>query len=171
MACTTCGRPTFTCGQQLSITPLRDATGDTGGRLIMLRDISALKHAERDLQTANTQLRAQVACIESLQLELKEQAIREALTGLYNRRFLEETFSREITRARRESEPLSLIFVDLDHFKAVNDSYGHAAGDEVLQAISQFLVQSARASDMVCRYGGEELLVICPGMEIGRAHV
>jgi diguanylate cyclase (GGDEF)-like protein/PAS domain S-box-containing protein len=158
-----------THAMQLSITPLHDAAGHTSGRLIMLRDISALKQAERDLQTANTQLRAHLARIENLQTELQEQAIRDALTGLYNRRFLEETFPREIARARRESEPLSVIFVDLDHFKAVNDTYGHAAGDEVLQAICQFLVQSARASDIVCRYGGEEILIICPGMTLASA--
>ena len=154
---------------QLSITPLHDPAGAILGRLIMLRDISALKQVEQDLHAANTRLRADLAQIENLQLALREQSIRDALTGLYNRRFLEETLPREIARASRDVQPLSLIFVDLDHFKAINDSYGHAAGDQVLKAIGQFLAKAARASDVVCRYGGEEIIVFCPGMPLTTA--
>ncbi len=153
----------------LSITPLHDAAGNTRGRLIMLRDISALKQAERDLLSANTRLHAQLAQIEALQLELQSQAIHDALTGLYNRRYLAETLPREIARAAREAQPLCVIFLDLDHFKAVNDTYGHAAGDQVLQAVGHFLEQSARASDIVCRYGGEEIVIVCSGMALTAA--
>ncbi len=154
---------------QMSITPLHDKAGETRGRLIMLRDISAQKQAEEDLRSANTRLRANLGQIEKLQVELQEQAIRDALTGLYNRRFLEETLPREIARASRDVLPLSVIFVDLDHFKAINDTYGHAAGDQVLQAVGQFLYKAARASDVVCRYGGEEIVIICPGMSLTTA--
>ncbi|MEP7356284.1 MAG: diguanylate cyclase [Anaerolineales bacterium] len=154
---------------QLSITPLQDQAGETRGRLIMLRDISALKQAEQDLLLANTRLRANLAQIENLQVELQEQAIHDALTGLYNRRFLEETLPRELARASRDVQPLSVIFVDLDHFKAINDTYGHAAGDQVLRAVGKFLFTAARATDLVCRYGGEEIVIVCPGMSLSAA--
>jgi diguanylate cyclase (GGDEF)-like protein len=151
---------------QVSSTLLYDPGGEIRGRLIVLRDVSALKRAEQELQAANAQLRDQLAQIETLQVELQEQAIRDPLTGLYNRRFLEEMLPRELIRARRDGQPLSLIFVDLDHFKLVNDQYGHAAGDQVLRAVSQYLAGAARASDVVCRYGGEEIVVVCPGMPL-----
>jgi diguanylate cyclase (GGDEF)-like protein len=154
---------------QMSITPLHDQAGAARGRLIMLRDVSALKQAEQDLQSANAQLRSNLAQIETVHVELQEQALRDALTGLYNRRFLEEILPREIARASRDVQPLSVIFVDLDHFKGVNDTHGHAAGDQVLRIIGQFLVEAARASDVVCRYGGEEIVIVCPGMTLAAA--
>ena len=153
----------------LSITPLHDPSGAARGRLIVLRDISAQKEAERDLQAANTVLHTQLTQIATLQLELQAQAIHDALTGLYNRHFLAEILPRELARADREAQALSIIFIDLDHFKAVNDTYGHAAGDRVLQAVGQFLAHAARGSDVVCRYGGEEIIIVCPGMTLTAA--
>ncbi|MBL8057167.1 MAG: diguanylate cyclase, partial [Anaerolineales bacterium] len=140
----------------LRITPLPDPAGEARGRLIVLRDITDLKRAEQELQTANRQLRDQLAQIRDLQDQLREQAVRDPLTGLYNRRYLEETLPREAARAAREREPLSLIFIDIDRFKGVNDVFGHAAGDRVLQALGTFLVSHTRGVDIVCRYGGEE---------------
>jgi diguanylate cyclase (GGDEF)-like protein len=93
---------------------------------------------------------------------LRDQSIKEPLTGLYNRRFMEETLSKEISRALRNRQPLSLIVADLDHFKKINDAHGHAAGDAVLRAAARLLAQSVRASDVACRYGGEEFVLILP---------
>lgn len=98
-----------------------------------------------------------------LEAELREQAIRDPLTGLFNRRYLDETLQREFHRCQRNGKPLSAAMLDLDHFKRFNDVYGHEAGDSVLQATGELLRRSLRADDIACRYGGEELAVILPG--------
>ncbi len=94
---------------------------------------------------------------------LLEQALHDPLTRLNNRRFLAEALPRELARAKREGSAVSLIVFDLDHFKRVNDTHGHAAGDKVLVRIAQLLVEHARESDIVCRYGGEEFLMALSG--------
>ncbi len=93
---------------------------------------------------------------------LQDQSIRDALTGLHNRRYLEESFEREIRRAVRKQSPLGVIMFDLDHFKQFNDTYGHEAGDLLLRELGHFLQSRTRREDIACRYGGEEFLVILP---------
>jgi len=102
--------------------------------------------------------------VRALQEMLRDQSTHDALTGLYNRRFLEESFGREVILAERAQYPLSVVMADLDHFKAVNDRDGHLAGDAVLRVFGGLLKDSARASDIVCRYGGEEFLLVFPHM-------
>jgi diguanylate cyclase (GGDEF)-like protein len=101
--------------------------------------------------------------------ELHQQAIRDGLTGLFNRRYLDETLPREIHRALRENERLAVVMIDLDHFKRFNDEWGHEAGDAVLLGVAELLVDGLRASDIACRYGGEELLVVMPGADAAEA--
>jgi diguanylate cyclase (GGDEF)-like protein len=91
---------------------------------------------------------------------LQQESVRDPLTGLYNRRYLEESLIREESRARRSGWPLSVMMIDIDHFKNCNDTYGHAAGDEVLCAISRCMESLARSEDIVCRYGGEEFVLV-----------
>jgi diguanylate cyclase (GGDEF)-like protein/PAS domain S-box-containing protein len=93
---------------------------------------------------------------------LRTQSVRDALTGLYNRRYLEEALERELRRAGRCQQTLGIIMLDLDHFKRFNDTYGHDAGDTVLREAAAFLSRNVRAEDFVCRYGGEEFVVILP---------
>ncbi|NTU78765.1 MAG: diguanylate cyclase [Chloroflexales bacterium] len=97
-----------------------------------------------------------------LRAVLQEQAARDPLTGLFNRRYLEETLVRELHRASRASYPVGVIMLDVDHFKRINDTYGHEAGDTVLRVIGQQLSASVRAGDVACRYGGEEFVLILP---------
>ncbi|MET0580709.1 MAG: GGDEF domain-containing protein, partial [Pseudoxanthomonas sp.] len=93
---------------------------------------------------------------------LQMQAIRDPLTSLYNRRYLEESLGREISRCRRRSLPLSVLMLDLDHFKAVNDEYGHAGGDKLLVAFAGLLAAMCRSEDIACRFGGEEFALVLP---------
>jgi diguanylate cyclase (GGDEF)-like protein len=105
-----------------------------------------------------------VAEVEQLQAELREQAIRDPLTGLYNRRYLNETLSREIKQTTRNKKPLSIIAMDIDHFKKINDRYGHPVGDLFLIEIARLIEKHARGSDFICRSGGEEFLMVLPGV-------
>jgi diguanylate cyclase (GGDEF)-like protein len=93
---------------------------------------------------------------------LREQSIRDPLTGLFNRRFLEESLEREIRRATRSQRSLSVLMIDLDHFKRFNDTFGHDAGDALLRELGQLLQSNVRGSDIACRYGGEEFSLIMP---------
>ncbi len=132
-----------------------------------------LRHAKQQMQEgelalrqANDELRQQLSEIHLLQDKLREQANRDPLTGLYNRRYLDTTLERELARCKREGHPLSLMMIDIDHFKQVNDTYGHQAGDEVLKRIGDMLTDNARAEDVACRYGGEEFLLLLPKMPL-----
>lgn len=97
-----------------------------------------------------------------LREDLRNLSIRDPLTGLFNRRFMEESLDREFTRAEREGSSIGIVMVDIDHFKRVNDTYGHEAGDAVLREVGGLLLDNIRASDIACRYGGEEFALILP---------
>lgn len=132
-------------------------------------DFLETSRQKKDLMLSFAQRTAMSLANIKLQQSLKEQSIRDPLTGLYNRRYLEETMDRELTRARRAGQPVSVIMADLDHFKKINDFYGHEAGDYVLQMIARTLQRAVRSEDIVCRYGGEEFTVIMPGLSLEKA--
>ena len=100
---------------------------------------------------------------------LREQSIRDPLTGLFNRRYMEETLKREISRVTRQLHPLGVIMLDVDHFKKFNDTHGHSAGDALLHEMGWFLQKQIRGEDVACRYGGEEFILIMPDitLEVG----
>jgi diguanylate cyclase (GGDEF)-like protein len=105
----------------------------------------------------------------ALREQLRNQALRDGLTGLYNRRFLEEMQDRLTQEAERREAPMSAIMIDLDHFKRLNDQYGHGAGDAVLREVARIVMASLRVTDIACRYGGEELLVLLPDCPLDNA--
>jgi diguanylate cyclase (GGDEF)-like protein len=100
-------------------------------------------------------------------------ALRDGLTGLYNRRYLEDALNRELHRAERGGKPVSVVMIDIDHFKHFNNKFGHDAGDFVLSALARAITKSTRPSDIACRYGGEELAVVLSetNLECARARV
>jgi diguanylate cyclase (GGDEF)-like protein len=132
-------------------------------------ELQERKRAEEELRGANERLKGQLAEIEELQARLREQAIRDPLTGLFNRRYLTETLERELARASREGLPLSVVMIDVDHFKALNDAFGHRAGDLMLLALGNLLSAQTRHGDIACRYGGEEFVVVLPGAPVEKA--
>lgn len=118
---------------EIDYTPVRSAQGDVQGFYEMIRDISDRKHAEEDY-----------------------------LTGAFNRKGFDDRLDMFCTTARRYQRPLALIFLDIDHFKAVNDNYGHAMGDQVLRNLVQIIFKEVRESDVVSRWGGEEFVILTP---------
>ena len=100
---------------------------------------------------------------------LRMLALRDAMTGLYNRRYLEDALKRELHRADRSGKPVALIMIDIDHFKRFNDTFGHDAGDYVLTAVARIIHKNIRPSDLACRYGGEELAVLLPESNLENA--
>lgn len=105
----------------------------------------------------------------ALREKLRTQALRDPLTGLYNRRYMEDALERYASLAERSGTPLSAIMIDLDHFKKLNDEHGHAMGDAVLREVAGAIMGALRPSDVACRYGGEELVVILPECDLTEA--
>ncbi|MBC3874247.1 diguanylate cyclase [Undibacterium flavidum] len=130
----------------------------------VFEDITERKKWQKSQSENLQKLELQYQQIVKLQEQLMLQVLRDPLTGLHNRRFMDEALMKELARAKRENYSLSLIMLDLDFFKRVNDTYGHAVGDQVLITLSKHLRAHARESDIVCRYGGEEFLVAMPHM-------
>ena len=155
----------------VSVVPLEDPRGVCSGSLVTLRDMTQYRQTEAALQTVNADLHERIAQIEELQEELREQAIRDPLTGLYNRRYLSETLQRELGRAEREGYPVSIVMIDVDRFKRVNDEHGHAAGDQVLRFLGAQFRAETRAGDIACRYGGDEFLMVLPNTPVEVAYV
>ncbi|HEX9838319.1 MAG TPA: diguanylate cyclase, partial [Anaerolineales bacterium] len=100
---------------------------------------------------------------------LREQSIRDPLTGLYNRRYMEEALKQQMSRVTRQLHPIGIIMIDIDHFKRFNDTYGHTAGDALLRELGQFLQRRIRGEDIACRYGGEEFTLIMPDASLEAA--
>lgn len=117
-----------------------------------------------ELQAVNQEMGRQLDEIKDLRAKLQEEAIRDPLTGLFNRRYLEATLLREFAHARREDYDISFMLLDIDHFKKFNDLYGHSTGDLAIKTVAKQLTSRARAGGIACRMGGEEFLLVMPGI-------
>jgi diguanylate cyclase (GGDEF)-like protein len=133
-------------------------------------ELEQRSQAHAALEKTNERLEATIRQNEALQAELREQAVRDPLTGLFNRRYLKETLDREVSRAKREDLSIGIMIMDIDEFKNVNDKFGHSAGDIMLQATGNLLRANIRAEDIVCRYGGEEFVIVMPGASLQIAY-
>ncbi|MGK7888113.1 MAG: diguanylate cyclase, partial [Leptolyngbyaceae cyanobacterium] len=139
------------------------AQGETLG-LFYLSSFTAAALPDSKQQLAQTVAEQIGLAIANLRLRetLHHQSIRDPLTGLFNRRYLEESLTQELVRAQRNQQPIGIIMIDVDHFKHFNDTFGHDAGDLVLQSIGNLLRDGVRGSDIACRYGGEEMTLVLP---------
>ena len=133
---------------EINSTPIHDKSGQIVGYIGVTRDATQ-RHETHE--------------------KLREQTIRDPLTGLFNRRFLDESLERELSRAKRDNLPMSLLMIDIDRFKSLNDTYGHQAGDEVIRCLGELIRNGARSADLPCRYGGEEFLLVLPNMTLETA--
>jgi diguanylate cyclase (GGDEF)-like protein/PAS domain S-box-containing protein len=132
--------------------------------LAIYEDITERKRAEDELRAAHMLIQKQLEELRDLHARLCEEAIRDPLTQLYNRRYLHDQLSREIALAACRECDLAILMIDIDHFKLVNDTYGHAVGDAALYAVAELLQANLRVSDIACRYGGEEMLCVLMGV-------
>jgi diguanylate cyclase (GGDEF)-like protein/PAS domain S-box-containing protein len=146
--------------------------GEITGLLCLVRaGASSDKHQVSQQQLAVTVGETIKLSLSNLKLreELREQAIHDPLTGLCNRRYLEENLARELHRARRRKSPLCVAMLDLDNFKPFNDTFGHDAGDSLLRQLGQMLREKLRKSDISCRYGGDEFVLLLPDSSLADA--
>ncbi|PWF44995.1 sensor domain-containing diguanylate cyclase [Massilia glaciei] len=155
----------------LSLSAYLIAIGNaSNARNLQLRTTrESLRLGEQALIANNEMLQQQLAEIKALQDQLKEQALHDPMTGLFNRRYLDTIVPHELARCERDQIPLCLMMLDIDYFKKVNDTYGHQGGDAVLKELAALLMASIRSSDVACRYGGEEFLLLLPNMSVANA--
>jgi len=159
-------------GSETSLEIPMIARGEIVGLLqLFASGISAVERLEHitDLGSALADGMSLALANMALREKLRNQALRDPLTGLYNRRYMEDCLQRFVRLAERENREISLIMVDLDHFKRLNDEHGHSFGDQVLRDAALTLTGSLRETDIVCRFGGEELVVILPDCPLERA--
>jgi diguanylate cyclase (GGDEF)-like protein/PAS domain S-box-containing protein len=150
--------PMVAHGENMGLLHLRYADGSAGAKNIIAQSASAVVE-QLSLILANLRLRE----------TLKNQSIRDPQTGLFNRRYMEDSLDRELSRAERSAKVVVVAMLDIDHFKLLNDTYGHTAADSVLREWSNLLKANFRGSDIVCRYGGEEFVIILPDISVEQA--
>jgi diguanylate cyclase (GGDEF)-like protein len=168
-------------GRSFPLTPTLALAGDaelTEAEREVVRDIGAMVRFADERDVRVRELEERIAGIErenvALATEnrvLSEISARDALTGLYNRWYVMEKIDSEMNRSVRHGCPVSLLMLDIDHFKRINDSFGHSAGDHVLRAVGQVLRDSCRVYDIAGRYGGEEFCIVLPETKVGNTTV
>jgi two-component system, cell cycle response regulator len=159
--------------------PIHGQKNRVSGAILSLVDITAQKRYEQQIEEQLLRINEYSSVIETRKVELEEAnaklealASTDGLTNLRNHRAFQEALAREVKLARREHQPLSVILLDVDHFKQYNDTYGHPAGDAVLQYVASLLIECSRETDVIARYGGEEFVALLPNTdEVGAQQV
>ena len=144
------------------VSELTDRDGELVGRVVVVRDVSELHEQRRRLAEVNERLIEQLHLIDTLRHELAELAVRDELTGLHNRRHLVAQLEAELHRGRTTGAPLAVVLLDIDHFKSVNDRFGHGVGDSILAGVARAIATAVGEGATVARYGGEEFVVLLP---------
>ncbi len=149
--------------------PLYDERGKIIGTFGISSDITERKLADDQLRLQSNSLQEQICEINRLQDQLKEQACSDVLTGLYNRRLMDEVLTNQLEQCQSLKVPFSIFIIDIDNFKEINDEYGHLVGDAILQNYGMCIKAMTRANDFACRYGGDEILMAFQNMGIRQA--
>ena len=148
---------------QVACSPIHDAQEKVRGCLVSFADVTAVSQANESLRRTLSELQASRAMIEAKNLELERLATRDPLTDCLNRRAFSDLGDLLLSRSTRDGVPIVALLFDIDHFKSINDRFGHAVGDRVIQAIATCLREGLRSHELVARYGGEEFAVLLPG--------
>jgi diguanylate cyclase (GGDEF)-like protein len=148
--------------------PVTDPGGSVRGCLVTFNDVSELHRTNQTLLLTLNELSLAKDEVQRKNTELEQLATRDPMTGCLNRRAFNEALESMFRRARTGGQPLGCVMLDIDHFKKVNDNFGHAVGDRVIQEVAKQLHDSSRAGDLVCRYGGEEFCIVVPGLDLAQ---
>lgn len=149
--------------------PLYDDEGNITSLIGMSTDITKQVNFEKQFEKANRELKKKIIEITKLQATLWEQATQDPLTQLFNRRYFNDISEKEILKSQRNNHPLALLLLDADYFKKVNDNFGHDVGDQVLIRLAKIMLDECRRSDLVCRFGGEEFVILMPEVNLETA--
>jgi diguanylate cyclase (GGDEF)-like protein/PAS domain S-box-containing protein len=155
----------------VSIVPIHDETQECHGVVVSFEDVTELDRKQRELRDALVSLKHSSEEVRQRNQELEFLATRDVLTGCFNRRSFFRMFESTWNHAVSSATPLTVLMVDIDHFKSINDSRGHSAGDEVLRKVAAVVMSTVSEVDMVCRYGGEEFAVLMPGTDLDEAEL
>ncbi len=152
-----------------TVVPILDIDGDIIEYIAIRHDVTEFEQTKEQLSTLNRAMKNKVDELYSMTVSLEEEASYDSLTGIFNRSSFEKSFTEEIEKASMQNNLLTMVILDIDHFKSVNDNYGHHVGDEVLKVVSALVTKNLQRSDIFARWGGEEFVILLPSTDLDGA--